>query len=745
MAVFISGVHSGPNPSPGVGTARSLRDAFPEMELIAVDYSRKSSGLHSPVFDDVLLFRPWNELDLKTHASQIEERLRDENYWISGLDLEVGWLAQHLGNQPHILSPNRREFRATRKPDIPAADDLPVAIPSAINAYGLDTEIEEFCRQHDWEVWVKAPSYDAIPAPSWRDLTVARTTLADIWSTRDVVIQSHVEGDEVSIAFAASDGNLLDAVFMEKHVLTESGKTWAGSINPVPAWMQEPLSKTVKNLSWTGGCELEFVRSDDGQFQLIDWNPRFPAWIHGATLSGTNLPALLIETVTGLESNTSTPQSNQFTRIVSEYPVKDTHPLPLESTSQTESVFFETSDKHPSGMPLLAQRQADPTHHIGNPQTAPEWVRASLNDLDLSAVQTPIRVPMDRAMETAFTAAADAVQRAASQSDLLQIAYSVKTNPKRRLLETAIQHDFYAEVITGDELTWAMDVGFKPRHIIVNGPVGVHDLLDIDVEPVAAVFADSLPALNRLTSATRPPAEIVGIRIQPPNEPSRFGVPLKDPEAFAEVVIHLESLPDHVPVGLHLHIQSSRVGVKRWLELGQGLVNWATILNERVENPVIALDLGGGWTPHDFQERIPEHLPSLLAHASDQLPALETVFLEPGKALARPSAAIISTVVEHRQLGSGPHDIVLDTARSELPLAGNRSYPVFLHDGDEWQQLESGEHRLLGRICMEKDILVDGIDIPDTVSPGDTVAFLSTGGYDDSMSYEFGKGGAPTE
>src|ERR1041385_5676038 len=52
LTVVISGCNSGPNPSPGLGIARSLRTAFPQARLVGRDVSGASAGLHSAVFDE---------------------------------------------------------------------------------------------------------------------------------------------------------------------------------------------------------------------------------------------------------------------------------------------------------------------------------------------------------------------------------------------------------------------------------------------------------------------------------------------------------------------------------------------------------------------------------------------------------------------------------------------------------------------------------------------------------------------
>jgi predicted ATP-grasp superfamily ATP-dependent carboligase len=85
----------------------------------------------------------------------------------------------------------------------------------------------------------------------------------------------------------------------------------------------------VKELNWTGGAELEMVRDLGGQLWLIEMNPRFPAWVHGATIAGHNLPALLIQAATGVTAQPAVTHSDEFTRIVIEVPVRREYPLRL--------------------------------------------------------------------------------------------------------------------------------------------------------------------------------------------------------------------------------------------------------------------------------------------------------------------------------------------------------------------------------------------------------------------------------
>ena len=47
---------------------------------------------------------------------------------------------------------------------------------------------------------------------------------------------------------------------------------------------------------------------------------------------------------------------------------------------------------------------------------------------------------------------------------------------------------------------------------------------------------------------------------------------------------------------------------------------------------------------------------------------------------------------------------------------------------------------ILGRLCMEADILAESIALPASLQAGDMIVIGDTGAYDSSMTYDFGKG-----
>src|SRR3954469_8853181 len=111
--IFVSGLYSGPSPSPGLGVARSLRAAFPSARLVGVDYWAGSSGLHHDVFDATWLKPSWDLIEESLYAKEIQAELDRGALWIPTLDLEIAWLGRALPPHPRLLAPAEKSVALT--------------------------------------------------------------------------------------------------------------------------------------------------------------------------------------------------------------------------------------------------------------------------------------------------------------------------------------------------------------------------------------------------------------------------------------------------------------------------------------------------------------------------------------------------------------------------------------------------------------------------------------------------------
>lgn len=792
MKICISGLYSGTNPQPGIGIARSLRAAYPNATLIGVEYSNRCSGIHWHDFDQLLLQPPWEQIDLDSYAIAIQELLDDGVLWISGVDLEIMWLASVFSEgHPNLLTPLSEALRKIAKPAVPAHRGLPVKIPEFISTEESDWDLHAFCREHGWKVWLKGPYYEAVRTHTWDAFERVRNILSHAWSTERLFLQAHVTGYEESVCFSAYRGEVVEAVYMRKRELTEEGKTWAGEVSEISEELAIPLRNMVRELNWTGGAELEMVRDAAGELWLLECNPRFPAWIHGSTITGRNLPAALVERATRVKAKKFDSTSDEFTRVVLEIPLREEFPLP--SLAEPFPGGIGHSLKHPSGTLAFAERLQklqiiegkangdshdergskveksfrdlngnngngngyrtlnedgnghngyDPSKTLQRPEI-PLTYLADLENLDLQRTPTPSWVFFENTAASLFTRAADLAAQLTSESLRISNGYSIKTNPDERLLRLARQSGFLAEAISLAEVQKALDVGFSAEQIVLNGPGKWWPKMELPRSPLHAVFADSLSDFDRMLVSLETgdlKSKIVGMRLRPPATGSRFGISIDSTNDLNKLVEMIGRLPESYSVGVHFHLASSNLGVRQWWHLYESMLRWSRSIEQLSRRPIECLDVGGGWFPDDWHSNTSPTFKSAVDRAHDCLSKLREIISEPGKAMAQPSMALAMRLLEFDESESIT-EAVVDGSIAELPMYYVQPHRILHQDaGGKWTPLRRGNTRLLGRLCMEHDVVAANVELPSHVRKGDVLIFCDAGAYDRSMSYDFGRG-----
>jgi diaminopimelate decarboxylase len=154
------------------------------------------------------------------------------------------------------------------------------------------------------------------------------------------------------------------------------------------------------------------------------------------------------------------------------------------------------------------------------------------------------------------------------------------------------------------------------------------------------------------------------------------------------------------------------------------------------------LDVGGGWFPEDLQKNAGEKFRRAIAMIPDFLPNVKQIFSEPGKALAQPSMAVAMQILEIRNAFGDAREVVVDGSIAELPMYFFYPHRILCQDAASggWKSLNRGKTQLLGRLCMEHDIVASNVELPENAQVGDILVFCDAGAYDRSMSYVFGRG-----
>ena len=725
--VYCSGLRSDARPSAGPGIARSLREGFADLEIVGVDDAPGSSGLHDDVFDEIWIRRP-----AAGSAGEVLERLDGGAWWIPGSELDARRLAREAGAHERLLSPSPEALAAFDVPLDELARRLGLDCPPAISTREDDWRLGAFGREHGWRLWLLGPGYAPAQIDGWRTLESRRAHLGAAWSAPGLRLQAHVEGVAEAVAFAAHRGRALGMLHL--HGAIRKPEPWGGEVTDLAVALPRlapALASALSDARWTGGGEIEIVRSVDDELWLIAWLPRFASWIHGATLTGANLPAALAGAALGRDPAPALRRASQFVRVVVELPARAGCDLPEPVSGADGSV---RAGGYLNRMPDPGRAGAHAREAAVEPA---EDLKAIVRDVRTAAA-TPFAHAVDPAPRWRTLAAR---VRAPQLSCRVEIAYSIKTDPDASLLRAARAHGFLAEAITAAELRAAQAAGFQGDEVILNGPAKSWPPWTSPLRAYGA-FADSLDELASLARLARSgalSARYLGPRLRPPSVASRFGIPLGDFATFSGLVSLLRDLPGAQPLGLHFHWASSEAGHAMWFDTVEATLEWGRRLQDATGRAIRCVDLGGGWQPDDFDAVLLPRLADLLARCRDELDELEVVVIEPGRALVQPLCVVESSVLELRG-GTGAREVVVDASLAEVPRAPVYPHRVLSRSGGDWRLWGRGPDRVVGRLCMEDDVLRTGVAVPDDVRAGSRILFADAGAYDRSMAYSFGRG-----
>ncbi len=329
-----------------------------------------------------------------------------------------------------------------------------------------------------------------------------------------------------------------------------------------------------------------------------------------------------------------------------------------------------------------------------------------------------------------------------------RVCYAVKANTNPALLRRARAHGLGAEVSSAGELALALEAGFDPSQLFLNGNGKTEAELDQAVAAgVGIVSVDSPAELARLDALTarRGRTQRVSLRVNPDVDPhthpyiatglreSKFGMtPIEALAACART----REVPHLKLAGLHVHIGSQLLD----------LAPLTAALDEAIEildagraggAPLEFLDLGGGFGI-DYEGRGATFPVAAYGRLVAEKVGGRGLFalVEPGRYLVGDAGALLARVLDVKR-GPARTFVVLDVGMNDLLRpslydAHHRVVPL--------SEPAKGRERItadvVGPICESGDTLARGRDLP-LLHAGDGVAILDTGAYGNTMSSNY--------
>ncbi len=302
--VAVTGLNATDNPAPGVAVARALKAADPATRVVGLAYDLLDPGNYAlEWFDDVFLF-PYPSQGTEA----IEARLRyihekvPLDAVIPNLDSELpGFLAlapvlSSLGVGSFLPSREQLDLRS-KQHLAELGERVGIPVPETV----VLSDASELYTVHErvpYPFVVKGVFYGAKIVSALDEALLAYHDMLARWGG-PVLVQRLVSGQEIDVAAVGDgDGGLVGAVAMRKTLLTDKGKGWAGIAVMDPALIETTRAFMAAS-RWQGPCEVEVMRDHEEKYQLLEINPRFPAWTYLSAGAGMNLPMAVVRLALG--------------------------------------------------------------------------------------------------------------------------------------------------------------------------------------------------------------------------------------------------------------------------------------------------------------------------------------------------------------------------------------------------------------------------------------------------------------
>ena len=307
ITLAVTGLNNTDNPGPGVPVIRGAKESESfEVRVIGLVYENLEPGIYMEDLCDRVFQIPYPSSGSEELIERIAHIHQQEkiDVLIPNFDAELFSFMkyeQRLAEQGiKMFLPTLKQFQEREKDKLPEyGKKYEVKVPDSLNITSV-SQISDVEEKFDYPVVVKGQFYDAIIAQNEEQAKQAFHKIAAKWGF-PVIIQEFVKGTEVNVvALGDGKGNTVAAVPMRKQYITDKGKAWGG-ITLADEKMMDLTRTIIQKTKWKGGMELELIKTNEGDFYLVEINPRIPAWVYLAVGAGQNIPEALIKLALGME------------------------------------------------------------------------------------------------------------------------------------------------------------------------------------------------------------------------------------------------------------------------------------------------------------------------------------------------------------------------------------------------------------------------------------------------------------
>lgn len=354
-------------------------------------------------------------------------------------------------------------------------------------------------------------------------------------------------------------------------------------------------------------------------------------------------------------------------------------------------------------------------------------------------------------------------ERAALENDIEKplICFALKSNPNKKVVKTLARLGAGADIVSGGELTRALDCGINPQKIVFSGVGKTEDeiiqALKSHKDGIYSFNVESLEELemiNKISKTLKKKAR-VALRLNPQVQVKthkhistgfkthKFGLLKED---ILKSIKSKKYWSNTRLVGISIHIGSQLTCLKATVKAIEEMCH----LSLKINTPLEFFDVGGGLgvdyekskdkpTPADYMKLIAKTLDKSYYRKSNNRPR---IVFEPGRVISATAGHFITKVIRTKTSGDcffaivdgGMNDFVrtsLYGAYHEIVPATKRRRNIVKTD-------------IVGPICETADCFGSGIELP-RLDSEDVISVSDVGAYGHSMSSNYNMREKPRE
>lgn len=308
VTIAVTGLNAIDSPGPGISVIRGLKEAKAfDARIIGLSYETLEPGLYMHDLINKSYQIPYPSAGTSILLERIKYIHSKEqlDVIIPNFDAELMPFMK-LSNELNSLGiktflPNEEQYIEREKFNLPEfGKKYGFLVPDSEAVHDVG-KLQKVVRDYDFPVVIKGKFYDAGIAHNMEQAISLYHKISAKWGL-PIIVQEFVKGTEFNVTgLGDGKGNTISAVPMRKQYITDKGKAWGG-ISISDKNMLDLTNKFLSSTKWKGGFELELMKNEDGEFYILEINPRIPAWVYLAVGVGQNIPEALVKLALGMDT-----------------------------------------------------------------------------------------------------------------------------------------------------------------------------------------------------------------------------------------------------------------------------------------------------------------------------------------------------------------------------------------------------------------------------------------------------------